>query len=93
MAGCMNVWFKECIEAAHMPKIPSRYSYFAHGVIQAGLTCSIAAAIASIPFAEEGLFFQHWLRSWSVSWLTMLPVVVSATPIIRRLVDRMTNHS
>jgi len=39
---------------------------------------------------ENGLFFQHWLRSWSVSWLTMLPVVVSATPIIRRLVDRMT---
>ncbi|SDE02813.1 Protein of unknown function [Cupriavidus sp. YR651] len=76
-----------------MPKIPSRYSYFAFGVIQAGLTCSIAAAIASIPFAAEGLFFQHWLRSWSVSWLTMLPVVVSASPIIRRLVDRMTNHS
>ena len=46
-----------------MPKIPSRYSYFAYGVIQAGLTCAIAAAIASIPFAEEGLFFQQWLRS------------------------------
>lgn len=89
----MNVGFKECIGATHMPKIPSRYRYFAYGVIQSGLTCSIAAAIASIPFVENGLFFQHWLRSWSVSWLTMLPVVVSATPIIRRLVDRMTNHS
>lgn len=75
-----------------MAKIPSRYSYLAYGVIQAGLTCAIAAGIASLPFAEEGQFFQHWLRSWSVAWLTMLPVVVSATPLIRRLVDRMTEH-
>ena len=75
-----------------MAKIPSRYSYLAYGVIQAGLTCAIAAGIASLPFAEEGRFFQHWLRSWSASWLTMLPVVVSATPFIRRLVDRMTER-
>ncbi|MDK2659109.1 DUF2798 domain-containing protein [Cupriavidus consociatus] len=26
------------------------------------------------------MFFQHWLRSWSISWLTMLPVVVSPHP-------------
>lgn len=92
MAEGKNVRFKKCIGASHMPKIPSRYSYFAYGVIQSGLTCSIAAAIANIPFADEGLFLQYWLRSWSVSWLTMLPVVMSATPFIRRLVERMTSH-
>ncbi len=76
-----------------MLKLPSRYSHFVYGVIQAGLTCAIAAAIASIPFAEEGLFFQQWLRSWSISWLTMLPVVLLAAPFIRRMVERMTTNS
>ncbi|WP_349607831.1 MULTISPECIES: DUF2798 domain-containing protein [Cupriavidus] len=76
-----------------MLKMPSRYSHFVYGVIQAGLTCAIAAAIASIPFAEKGLFFQQWLRSWSISWLTMLPVVLLAAPLIRRMVERMTINS
>ncbi|MGY2488484.1 DUF2798 domain-containing protein [Cupriavidus sp. CP313] len=76
-----------------MIKMPARYSHFVYGVIQAGLTCSIAAAISSIPFAENGFFFQHWLKSWGISWLTMLPVVLGAAPLIRRLVERMTRSS
>ncbi|MGU7774517.1 DUF2798 domain-containing protein [Burkholderia sp. MR1-5-21] len=88
----MNVWFKGR-EIIKMFKMPSRYSHFAYGVIQAGLTCSISAAIASIPFAEKGLFFQQWLMSWSTSWLTMVPVVLLVAPFVRRMVERMTTNS
>lgn len=75
-----------------MLKIPSRYSHLAYGVIQTGFTCSISAAIANLPFANQGMFLQHWLRTWGISWLTMVPIVVLAAPLIRRIVDRITSH-
>lgn len=70
--------------------IPRRYSHFVFGVIQSGLTCAIAAAIASYPFLSEGHFVRHWLQSWAVAWLLMLPVVVFAAPSIRKLTYVLT---
>jgi hypothetical protein len=61
-----------------MIAIPRRYSHFIFAVIQAGLTCLIAAGIASLPLATMGQFLVHWLLSWVVSWVTMVPVVVLA---------------
>ena len=75
-----------------MPSIPRQYGHFVFGVIQSGLTCSIAAAIASIPFYSAGTFASHWLRSLVVSWAVMLPVVLIAAPFIRGLVDRVTRQ-
>jgi hypothetical protein len=49
-------------KAIRMLKISSRHSHFIFGVLQAGLTGAIAAAIASIPFVEDGMFVQHWLE-------------------------------
>jgi hypothetical protein len=72
-----------------MLKISSRHSHFVFGVLQAGLTSAIAAAIASIPFFKGGMFVPHWLTSWSISWLTMLPVVVTAAPFIRKVAERI----
>ena len=54
---------------------PRRYSHFVFGVFQSGLTCAMAAAIASFPFIETGGFVHNWIVSWLVSWVTMLPVV------------------
>jgi len=76
-----------------MPSIPRQYGHFVFGVIQSGLTCSIAAAIASIPFYSAGTFASHWLRSLVVSWAVMLPVVLVAAPFIRGLVDRVTRQA
>jgi len=63
--------------------IPRRHSHFVFAVIQAGLTCLIAAGIASLPFLTISQFLTHWLLAWIISWITMLPVVVLAAPIIR----------
>ena len=41
-----------------MLAIPRRYSHFVFGVLQSGLTCAIAAAIASFPFIKAGGFVQ-----------------------------------
>ena len=71
-------------------RIPRRYSHFAFGVIQSGLTCAIAAAIASAPFFAQGTFLMHWFRAFGAAWLIMLPVVVLAAPAIFRMVERMT---
>lgn len=73
-----------------MPKVPRRHSHFVYGVLQSGLTCAIAAAIASHPFLVEGSFLSHWMRSWFIAWLTMLPVVLLAAPLIRALSEKMT---
>ncbi len=72
--------------------IPRRYSHYVFGVIQSGLTCAIAAAIASLPFLPDGSFARHWLQSWGIAWVTMLPVVILAAPAIRALVHRLTRE-
>lgn len=72
--------------------LPSRYSHFAFGVIQSGLTSGIAAGIASAPFIAEGKFLSNWLAAWALSWLIMLPIVILAAPIIRAAVMMMTRH-
>ena len=72
--------------------IPRRYSHFVFGFIQSGLTCAIAAAIASFPLVTSGNFVVHWLQSWLFSWLLMLPVVLFAAPVIRRLAYAVTRE-
>jgi hypothetical protein len=70
--------------------IPRRYSHFVYGFIQSGVTCAIAAAIASFPLAASGNFIAHWLLAWLYSWLLMVPVVLFAAPVIRRLTYAVT---
>lgn len=70
--------------------ISRQYSHFVYGVIQSGLTSAVSAAIASIPFLAEGSFVGHWLMSWALAWLAMLPVVVFAAPFIRKFSDALT---
>ena len=73
-----------------MLRIPRRHAHFVFGVIQAGLTSAIAAAIASVPFLSASDFMVHWLSSWLIAWITMVPVVLLAAPLIRRLVHALT---
>jgi hypothetical protein len=71
-------------------KIPARYEHFVFGVVQSGLTCSVAAAIATTPHAFDFDFAGRWLSAWALSWVLMLPVVLLAAPVIRGVVRRMT---
>ncbi len=72
--------------------IPRRFSHYVFGVIQSGLTCMIAAGIASFPFIKTGTFMVHWLQSWLVAWVLMLPVVLFAAPAIRSLTHLLTRE-
>ncbi|HEY0648073.1 DUF2798 domain-containing protein [Phenylobacterium sp.] len=72
--------------------IPRRFSHFVYGVIQSCLTCGLAAGIASLPFLDTGSFTLHWLRSWLLAWLMMLPIVLFAAPAIRQLTDLLTRE-
>ena len=72
--------------------IPRRFSHFVFGFIQSGLTCAIAAAIASFPFLQRGTFVAHWLQSWFVAWIMMLPIVIFAAPAIRTLTHILTRE-
>jgi hypothetical protein len=71
-------------------RIPRRFGHFVYAVIQAGLTCAIAAGIASYPFLADGSFSTHWFQSWILAWITMLPVVLLAAPSIRKLTHILT---
>jgi FtsH-binding integral membrane protein len=72
--------------------IPRRFSHFVFGIVQSGLTCAVAAAIASYPFLNEGIFLRRWLEAWLIAWLIMLPVVIFAAPGIRRLANALTRE-
>lgn len=69
-------------------RIPRRHGHFVFGVIQSGLTCLVAAGIASYPDSDTASFIAHWL----ISWLTMLPLVLLAAPAIRALVNHLTRE-
>ncbi len=75
-----------------MLPIPRRYAHFVFGVIQSGLTSGIAAAIASLAFWTQGQFFGHWLTSWLIAWIAMLPIVIFAAPAIRKLTEALTRE-
>lgn len=72
--------------------IPRRFSHFVYGFIQSGLTCAVAAAIASVPFLAAETFVTHWLQSWIVAWITMTPIVLFAAPAIRSLTHILTRE-
>jgi hypothetical protein len=73
-----------------MPRPPRRYAHFLFAAIQSALTSSIAAAIASFNLIWVGGFLGHWLRSWAVAWIIMLPVVIVAAPAILNLSNFIT---
>lgn len=73
--------------------IPRRFSHFVFGFIQSGLTCAVAAAIASVPFLATGTFVGHWLQSWLMAWITMTPIVLFAAPAIRSLTHILTREA
>ena len=74
-----------------MPKFPKRYGHFLFGVIQSGLTCAVAAGIAIAPRWHEVPLFAFWFRSWLIAWVVMVPVVLLAAPLIRRVTIKLTN--
>ncbi|TYL89891.1 DUF2798 domain-containing protein [Bradyrhizobium rifense] len=73
-----------------MSAIPRKYSDLVFWILQSGLTCAIAAAIASYPLVDSGHVLAYWIQSWLFSWLVMLPAVLFAAPFIRRLVVTLT---
>ena len=70
--------------------IPRRHGHFLFAVIQSGLTCLIAAGVASLSLVTMSQFVIHWLLSWIVSWVAMLPVVILAAPLIRSISVHLT---
>lgn len=65
--------------------IPRRFSHFVYAVLQSGITTSVASLIASARLVGEETFVAHWLTAWAASWMVMLPVVLFAAPLLRRL--------
>ncbi|KPF99789.1 GNAT family acetyltransferase [Rhodopseudomonas sp. AAP120] len=72
--------------------IPRRYSHFIYAVLQSGITTSIASMIASVPFMSDHTFLEHWIGAWGASWMVMLPVVIFAAPLLRRLTLVLTTE-
>jgi hypothetical protein len=67
-------------------RLPKRYDHFVFSVIQSFLTSAVATAIAHSTDAAA-VFLGHWARSWLLSWVTLLPIVLLAAPVIRRMVE------
>jgi hypothetical protein len=91
VADLGSVIFGELQEGLQcMSRPPRRYAHFLFAALQSALTSSIAAAIASFNLIWAGGFLGHWLWSWAVAWVLMLPVVIAAAPAILRLSELMT---
>ncbi len=74
-----------------MRRLPRHYAPFVYGVIQAAITSAVATIIATYQMASLDLhFIIYWLQCWTLSVLTMLPVVILVSPLIQRAVFSLT---
>jgi membrane protein implicated in regulation of membrane protease activity len=74
-------------------RISERHSHLIFGLVQSAITCAVATGIASIPFVESGSFVVQWAKAWAISWVSMLPVVIMAAPLIRAFVERLVRNN
>lgn len=73
-----------------MHKVPRKYNHLIYGLIQSGLTCAVAAAVSNYVFFNKSSYLSHWFKSWLISWIMILPVVLLAAPYIRKIVEFLT---
>lgn len=72
------------------PAEANRVALMLYGVVQSALTTGIATMIGSWRLSQTlADFLFNWATSWLMAWLTMLPVVIFASPAIRRAVEAM----
>lgn len=72
-------------------RLPRRYAPFVYGTIQAALTTAVATAIAVRQVAGDGAsLLLPWLYAWVLAFVSILPVVVLAAPLIQRAVLALT---
>ena len=74
-----------------MLKLAPKFAPLIYGIIQAAITTAVATGIATchlVGFDME--FLDKWARTWSISWLSMLSVIVLVAPFIRRTVVALT---
>ncbi len=72
-----------------MARLPKRCAPLAYGVIQAGITTSIATATATYQAVGPERFAGTWPVAWAIAWLTMLPIVALVSPLIQSAVASM----
>jgi len=70
-------------------RLQKRHGHFVFSVIQSFLTSAVATAIAHSTDAAA-VFLGHWARSFMLSWMMVLPIVLLAAPVIRRIVDYLS---
>jgi Protein of unknown function (DUF2798) len=73
-----------------MLQIPKKYSHLIYGLVQSGLTCAVASGISDYAFFNGPSLLSHWLKSWLISWVMILPVVLLAAPYIRTIAEFLT---
>jgi hypothetical protein len=74
-------------------KIPQKYGHYVFGVLQSGVTCAVASAIAVFKTNDGGFQIVDWLSAWGLSWVMMLPVVFLFAPLLRKAVAKITTSS
>ncbi|WP_084317879.1 MULTISPECIES: DUF2798 domain-containing protein [Pseudomonas] len=68
-----------------MPKLHRRFRQRTSAVIQSAITCAIATAIASPSNLSASQLFSYGFKAWLIAWITIVPFVLLATPLIGRL--------
>lgn len=56
---------------------------FLMGIVTTGLV-SLTVVLANLGFTET--FWQIWLKSWSIAFLVIVPIILIVAPVIERFV-------
>jgi Protein of unknown function (DUF2798) len=75
-----------------MPKLNGRFRQQTSAVIQSAITCAIATTIASPAGLSASELLAYEFKAWSIAWMTIVPFVLLATPLIRRLTSLLVQE-
>ncbi len=58
------------------------------GMITTGI---ISFTLISINSGYTNVFLKIWLKSWVIAYIIVIPAILIISPIVQRLVDRITS--
>jgi hypothetical protein len=72
-------------------KVPKQYTHILFGFVMSLLMAFIMSGVLTALFVGiDQLFISHWMHAFIYAWPVAFPAVLIVSPIVRKIVLRLT---